>query len=719
MKLEFYFCMVYFALLITGCNGINSTSDINNTGSSPLSSIDPGRYDTTWWNRMPFRLIQTNLHETDAMMDEDKYVQAMVDASANVVLLNVGGIQANYPTKLPYEFRNPYLKGDLVGDLVKKLHEKGIKVVGRFDFSKINETLAAKKPEWLYVGTDGKNVNYNGQVHTCINGGYQQQYSLDILKEAITTYPLDGIFFNMMGYTTTDYSGVYHGICQCENCKKRFYDSTGYTLPIREDMNDPIFRKYTNFQKTTSEKLFTETGNYIKSLNPKLIIASYVEVGFVDMIVDETSLKSTSECEFNYAATENVKSVLGSYKDRSPFNLIMYAQGDGFRHIGIAPNLAKVWVLENMLQGAPLGFVFEGDMIDYEDRVFISTLNDLYGFHKSNGKLFTNLQAVSNVALIRGDRNEFEGMIKLLTEEHIMFDVMEPSVVGTKRTPRKLEDYDALILGDVRSMDNDLIAAINNYVKNGGKILATGFTSLDDRLGNSSNTIKLQSLGVMPPSEVFRKSKSTYLKVTENDKTALGEVAFKDFSLMIMYSDFLKCKARDSAHTFLKLVPSTRIGPPEKAYYTAENITDFPGIISNVYGKGKSVYIPWLIGSQYLDKGNYSHRTLFVSCLHNLLKVERSIQTDASPLIEITHQANRNGAFEWIGMINHSGQIGYSFRDPIVIHNTSIRFKPLKQIKEIKLMRTGGGLKFKQSNGWVEFIVPQVDDYEMVLCLYE
>ena len=61
--------------------------------------------------------------------------------------------------------------------------------------------LPVKKPEWLYVGTDGKNVNYNGKVHTCVNGGYQQEYGFEILKEAITTYPLDAIFFNMGGYT--------------------------------------------------------------------------------------------------------------------------------------------------------------------------------------------------------------------------------------------------------------------------------------------------------------------------------------------------------------------------------------------------------------------------------------------------------------------------------------------------------------------------------------
>src|SRR5687767_3253985 len=90
-------------------------------------SLDPGRYDDTWWNRAPYRLVQTNLREIDATMDTDAYVQSMVDASVTVVLLNVGGIVANYPTKLPYQFRNPYMKGDLVGDLVKKLHAKEIK----------------------------------------------------------------------------------------------------------------------------------------------------------------------------------------------------------------------------------------------------------------------------------------------------------------------------------------------------------------------------------------------------------------------------------------------------------------------------------------------------------------------------------------------------------------------------------------------------------------
>lgn len=716
MKIFSSFLCVCVVIVLASCNPAKNTAVLN-SGVVDLSSIDPGRFDTTWWNREPYRLVQTNLREIDATIDVNAYVQSMVDASVNVVLINVGGIVANYPTKLAYEYKNPYMKGDLVSDLVKGLHAKGIKVIGRFDFSKINETLAAKKPEWLYVSTAGKNVNYNGQVHTCPNGGYQQEYGMEILKEAITNYPLDGIFFNMIGYTTSDYSGTYYGICQCENCKKRFHDSTGHTLPVKVDMNDSIYREYTRFTKTTADELFRKIGTYIKMLNPQLMINTYADAG-VDMIASESGSDLNPEYEWNYSATDNVKRVLGSYKDRSPGNLLIYFQAIGYRHVGTSPSLAKEWLLENMLNGAPLGFVVVGTLVNYEDRIFIPTLNNLYGFHKVNEKLFTNLQAANKIALIRGSRDEYQGMIKLLSEEHTMYDIIDPSAIGTERLPRKLEDYEALILGDVSNMDEGLINNIDSYVQNGGKILATGFTSTKDALGKPLNSIRLKSLGVLPSFETFHRAKSTYLKVSDSDKASLGKQSFKDFSIMMMYSDFLKCKPIGNAQGYLKFLPATRFGPPEKSYYNQEEITDFPGVISNTFGKGKSVFIPWQLGAQYELKGHYMHRILFVSALQNLLNVERTVQTDASPMIEMTHLANRNGAFEWFGMINHSGQIGGSIREPVAISNTHIRFKPVKTIKQLKLMTNGANLPFRQADGWVECTIPKVNDFEMLLCLY-
>jgi hypothetical protein len=708
MKTKYILHLLLLGFVISSC----TKSD-----KDPLANLDPGTYDSTWWNRAPIRLIQTNLPEIQADMDMDEYVQTILDASANTVLLNVGGIVANYPTKLPYHFKNPYTKEDLVDGLLERLHSHGIKVLGRFDFSKVNETIAVNKPEWLYIGTSGKTVNYNGQVHTCINGAYQQEYSFEILREAITSYPLDGIFFNMIGYTTTDYDGTYHGICQCNSCKKRFLDSTGFKLPVNPDMSDPVYRSYRAFQRSTSNELFGRIRDHIKTLNPKIIINTYTDAG-VDLITTEAATSLRDGYDWNYFSTGNLKPTLGSYKDITPSNLVMYFQAIGYRHIGPPPNLARVWFEENMLHGAPATYVIIGTMPNHEDRIFFPVMKELMGFHKKNEKLFTNVQSAGNIALIRGSYAEYQGLIKLLTEEHIIYEVLEPSAIGSSRASRNLEDYDVVIIGDLSNMEDGQVQIIDEYVSNGGKLLTTGITSVNDALGGIRNELGLKSLGVPGKFIILPQEESTYLKVSEADKEAIGKEEFREFDLMMMYSRFINCQPVDGAQGYFRLVPHTMFGPPEKIYYTKENITDIPGMIVNSHGKGKSVFIPWQLGAQYNFKGNYAHRALFMASLRNLLDFETSIETDASPLIEMTHMVSRNGAFEWIGMINHSGQLGSSFRDPVPIFNTRIRFRPAKPVRQISLMRTGKQITFTQEDGWVECIVPEVRDFEMVLYTY-
>ena len=689
----------------------------NQSDHDPLSSIDPGRYDSTWWNRTPIRLVQTNLPEVEGSMDRDAYVQSIIDASANAVLFNTGGIVANYQTKLPYHWKNPNMgTGDLVADLIKKFHENGIKYIARFDFSKLDSTIAAKKPEWLFVGSNGEHQIFNGLVSACINGGYYQEYAFEILKEAIANYPLDGIFFNMMGYTGTDYAGRNYGICQCGNCKKRFLAYTGLKLPKNND--DPGIDEYRQFQRVTSEELYTRITTFINQQNPNIVIYNYNAIG-TSWIASESGASMSPEVDNIYNATNNVKRTLGSFKDRTPINLIMSFQATGYRNIVSSSNLLRTWWLENMLHGAPVSLVVVGTLVHYEDRVFFPIVNELFAFHKTYEKLFTNIQAVNNIALVIGSGGEYQGMMKLLSEEHIMYDVIISAQLGSDRAPRKLEDYDVLILDDITNMSDSLILLIDNYVQNGGKLFVTGATSTNDGNGRPMNMIRLKSLGVQPEYEVFPQAQSTFLKVSDIDKQALGQKEFKEFTLMMMYSRFLKCKVKENAQGYMRLLPGTRFGPAEKTYYAESDITNYPGAIAYTYGQGKTVYIPWMIGSEYNIKGNYAQRALFLGSLRNLLEVEIAIETDASPVIEMTHLANLNGGFEWVGMINHSGFLGNSVREPVTIHNTTIRFKPLKPVKELRLLRSGTVLKFKQSEGWIECIVPRIGDFEMMLCLYK
>ena len=44
---------------------------------------------------------------------------------------------------------------------------------------------------------------------------------------------VDGIFFNMGGYQTSDYSRIQYGLCHCPACRRRFREMYGLDLPER------------------------------------------------------------------------------------------------------------------------------------------------------------------------------------------------------------------------------------------------------------------------------------------------------------------------------------------------------------------------------------------------------------------------------------------------------------------------------------------------------
>ncbi|MDX3382236.1 hypothetical protein PV682_12315 [Streptomyces niveiscabiei] len=102
----------------------------------------------------------------------------------------------------------------------------------------------------------GESVTYNGQVHTCLNGPYQQEHSLEILAEVAARYPIDGVFINMHGYQVRDYSRTYHGICQCANRARRFGEAR---LPRSED--DPLYPSYEDFKTRTDGTMTTLGGD--------------------------------------------------------------------------------------------------------------------------------------------------------------------------------------------------------------------------------------------------------------------------------------------------------------------------------------------------------------------------------------------------------------------------------------------------------------------------
>jgi hypothetical protein len=244
------------------------------------------------------------------------------------------------------------MKGDLVGAVLERLHAEGIRVVGRFDFSKINEHFAAKRPEWLYVSEKGENVNYNGQVHTCPSGGYQQEYMLEILGEAVDRYPLDGVFFNMIGYQRSDYSGDYHGICQCDNCKRRFKEYSGMELPRTQKAGDPAYRKYVEFTQMMRDRQFRRVNALLKGKRPDLAICTYTSAG-VDVIRKESN---SALGRGTYHDTDKAKWTMHTCGRRQLANAAVHFIRIPHRHAAVSPYLTGRRLWQQMVNGAWLDF---------------------------------------------------------------------------------------------------------------------------------------------------------------------------------------------------------------------------------------------------------------------------------------------------------------------------------------------------------------------------
>ena len=678
--------------------------------------------EADWWLNEPYRLVQTNLREIDAKdFDIDVYVKSLQDIGANTVLINVGGIVANYYTDLEFQYRNPNLKFDLIQEVIGELHGAGLKVMGRFDFSKLNEELAAKKPEWLYVNIHGENVNYNGQVHTSVNGGYQQEYSFEILSEALERFPLDGVFFNMIGYQTRDYSNNYHGIDQSDADREAFRRwSGGLELPVKEDDSDPVFRKYRQFKAESSQDLFRRISAHIKSYGDHIALCTYTHAG-IDLYRKEShSSLFSPKPAWEYSASHNVKSALGSWQDMQVSNAAVHFLDYPARHAADPRFFTEKRLAQNIMQGAGPDFYCIGRLDNLEDRWVLENVRRVFQFHKRNEAWLTGTRSAADVLLLHDGHTgeEYNGLFEFLTEQHIQFDVMEHWRITDDDLPRALSDYRLLIMPGIERMSQEACELVDRYVSDGGRLLATGFTSTADEIGTPLDRFRLNSLGVEAEFERVPKTQGTYFRIFEEDKTTLRTDALKYLDLVYVWEDIALCESREGASMNLGYIPPAMIGPPEKCYYT--EVTSIPGMVSMDYGKGKSTLITFPIGSLYDHTRLYGHSALMQAAIHTLLGYNSALSTDASPLLEMSHRMDINGSFEWFGLINHSGQLGKAFHKPVSLPGFTISFSPVKEVERISLLGSDRPVQFGTVKGGdVMMRLEGLDFYDILLVEYK
>lgn len=630
-----------------------------------------------WWMEKPWRQIQMNLRQIDmADIRAEQVVNDLLAFKANVFMINTAGIIASYPTDLPFHFQSEYLQGDSLATIIDACHKAGIRVVARTDFSKVRRPIYEQHPDWAYVSTNGDVIDYNGDIAVCLNGAYQQHYMFEIIEELFTKLPFDGIFFNMSGYQTRDYSGHYYGPCHCENCQRRFIEMTGLALPTVEDWADAHYRQYNQFKVKTLAEHRAKLYHFIADRWPHVAIASLREFGRGFIRQESNTAIDRPLPHWQYSGSDNAKWASSSYPTMLSSNTTVDFIDFPYRHVTVSPHQQQLRLVQGLANGNALDWYLIGRIDNHEDRSGFAPIKEIFHYHAAHEDTYAKLTSKATIALLNGaqaNQDEFRGWFRFLVEHHFLFDTLMAEVA----LDLPWDKYKAIILPDYQPIDAALAARLDQFVQDGGTVIASGRSAFRDETYTPRSTPILASLGLEGWGETHTDMRSAYFKL--NDKTSFPTLA--EIDLIYMGDLYIRPDYRTTAQPHLKLVAPHPFGPPERCYYT--EVTDDPGYVVNSYGAGQAIYLPWLPGALFHRQG-YPNTSDFIGDLLTQVAGLNQIGGNLPPMVEVTHFTRTDGIHDLVHLVNGSGHFGNSFFAPIPMTDLSITVRYTRRPQFVK-----------------------------------
>lgn len=659
-----------------------------------------------WWENYPWRMIQTNLREIDFQdLDPERFVADLKSFHATVALINAGGISASYPTELPWHAQNPWANNDKLKRTVELCHENGIRVLARTDFSKVKEHIWRKNPHWAFRTADGGIMNYNGYVQTCPSSEYQQEYTFKTLEEIFTKIPFDGLFCNMGGFQTRDYSFVDYGYCHCDACRTRFREMYGYEdLPEKEDLSDPVYVAYSQFQKRSVREYRRKMVAFLKTFDRDLC--------FDDE--DYARIEASTELHrrlphWQYHASSNCRVILGDGSSNIICsNTSVDYVGYALRHMAVTPALQRLRAWQNITNLGALDYYIMSRLDNHLDKSAFRGMQEVFAFHEAHQNELLGMKNRAKVLLHRSDRwvatEEEKGWIRTLTEAHIPF----AEILPTEFAQANLSKYDIIVFPDSQYLRPEDIEATDRFVQNGGTVICVGGTGLsDDRKGRKS-VPSLRCQGIRRVLREDGNMSSAMLLVEKGDREIFssnphcGGIGIDE--------KYLYLEPEEDTWSMLTLVPVHPFGPPECCYYTETSREG--GVYIHQYGKGMAVTVPWYPGEFYARTGFGSLSLFMKDVLVNLCGAV-SIAPELTEMVEVSLSGNPSGD-TLVQLVNNSGTFGVSFVKPLPVDSITLVIPAEAAPSEVYTLN-GGKVSRQFHDGTLTLTLDRLEEYDAIM----
>ena len=693
------------------------------------------------WHATMRRCGQINFNERDPLtMDVNAWADYWASLKIDALLLNGGGIVAFYPTQVPYHHRSEFLGSrDLFGEMAAAVKQRDVRVVARMDCNYAYKEALDAHPEWFERERDGSPRKHNESpwlYRTCMFSPYFSAQMPAIYREINQHYPVDGFFTN--GWPSTGALTV----CYCQSCLKVFRDQVGGTPPEQTDATSLLYRKYYNVymervlevwnlwnkvaREQRSDSIYVgNLGGGIRTVkNVKRLseVAGWFNADHQGRSGDTVIWDCAQQGRVAQSVMKGrtITNVTGSYSNSRPT----------WRHVTKAPAETTLWLAQITASGMVPWFHWLGGAP--EDNRWREVGRSFFNWLADNEPHFRNRRSIADLAVLypqstiafyksggsgawRGaDRNQtsdyLQGLYYALLEGRFLFDFVHQEDL----TPETLRKYRALLIPNAAYLSDKECDQVRRYAATGGSVLATFETSRYNEWGDPRGDFALSDLfGARTTGEVIGPLGNSYMRIERQHTILKG---FEGTALLPGPENRLPIRAADQSSPLLSVVPYYPAFPPEMVF-PRQPRTDEPAVVLREKGNSRSIYFAGDVDRTFWRSGNTDLSQLLQNSIRWLLG-------DARPPVSVTGEGMTE-IFAWQTEPGYALHI-LNYNNPNMTRGFVRRFYAIgpqkvefdvsagKQISNVRALRAGRALPFKQSERTVRFEAPSVVDYEVI-----
>lgn len=669
-----------------------------------------------WWER-DYRIVQTNLREIDVLQDPREISRAVKDFGGTAIVSNIGGIVAFYPTKLEYQYKNPYLKNDFVKESIAAAHAEGLAYLGRFDTSKALKNVFDAHPDWFVLNRDGSRTEFAGTYQACPSGPWLQDYALKMLREALIAYKPDGVFFNGVGFGQNDYAGRALGSCVCDNCRAGFRKMFGLELPKTEGFADPNWRQYLEYQERVVGDIYKRMYALADELIPGVPIFRWDDYEYVGRSELQRRVRRPAP-EWPYQSGEQARTAKARNPGK-PFSSTSTAHMDyPWRQVKETADYHILRFAQQLANGARLDLYCMGTLADQNYREYLPPVSALFKWEAANSQHYVKTGPLARVGLYESEANQkfaaatpwnsyragsTRGAYAALVDSRLPFNFVNGERVVDGKTP--LSGYDVILASHQLCMSDAEAAALDAFVSNGGLLIASGMTAGFDEAGRPRTSVPLASF----PLEAYEQPQKAEGWTLD---PALGQFRFTGNRVPVD-ALYFGGKLRAGTTDLVPFAPDQRFGPPEYSYVIpGTKARTIPGVAVRAHGKGHVVHIPWLNEWQYARDTVPMHQELIAALVAKYAPAQTYVLSGVGP-VELTalRSGERNALLH---VINYAGQRNGRYDSPPELHGLRVGVAGPAPA-QARLLVSGKAVSGVVRDGRTWFDLPPVGAFEAIL----